>query len=99
MARGISPCHALDGDHTPLGDQSAHQGRTPADGRRLRQAVGATKPKKRQPVERALPRQPWPPVRPGLRAPKIQGSVRQGLRYGPRERGSDGCEEIDDFEF
>jgi hypothetical protein len=22
MARGISSCHALDGDHTPLGDQS-----------------------------------------------------------------------------
>ena len=23
MARGISPCHALDGDHAPLGDPSA----------------------------------------------------------------------------
>jgi hypothetical protein len=23
MARGISPCNALDGDHTPLGGQSA----------------------------------------------------------------------------
>jgi hypothetical protein len=23
MACGISPCNALDGDHTPLGDQSA----------------------------------------------------------------------------
>jgi hypothetical protein len=23
MARGISPCNALDGDHSPLGDQPA----------------------------------------------------------------------------
>jgi hypothetical protein len=59
MARGISPCHALDGDDAPLGDQSAYARRGPPHGGELRQAAGAGA----SVVEGAASTQPWPLVR------------------------------------